>query len=111
MNPLIPGPMSGRSASARAGRARQVWASIAAVSTTRRAEPTASGPMNSQNGISSVAVWLSRLLRIETSEAAKISPNRRMPATSIASCSSQRGRGGMRAWNSSILTCPPSAVT
>ena len=29
--------------------------------------------MNSQNGISSVAVWLFRLLRIVTSEAAQIS--------------------------------------
>ena len=73
------------------------------------ASPTASGPMNSQNGISSVAVWLLRLLRDRdhAGDATARRTSRRRRARS-PSCSSQRGRGGSSAWNSSIRICPPS---
>ena len=72
------------------------WANITSVSTTRRADPSASGAMNSQNGISMIGVWLSRLREIVTTEATHRMPNTTTPQSSIRSCSSQRGLGGTR---------------
>ena len=67
--------------------------------------------MNSQNGISSVAVWLLRFLPIVITPATNSAANIAAPTSSMASCSNQRGRGGSSAWNSSMRIWPPSSVT
>jgi hypothetical protein len=91
--------------------AGHVCTSIATVSITSSPDPTASGAMNSQNGISMIGVWLFRLREIVTTEATHRMPNTTTPQSSISSCSSQRGFGGTRTWNSSMRICPPCSVT
>ena len=67
--------------------------------------------MNSQNGISSVAVWFCRLLPMVTMAATNSTLNITIPASSMPSCRNHRGRGGSSTWNSSIRICPPCSVT